>query len=59
MLEILMAVAVFLLAVLGLGLGLAMGRPPLKTSCERAGDVPHARCADCPLRRQKAAEAAS
>lgn len=56
MTEFLMVLAVFVLASLGLGLGLAFGRGPVKTSCGAAGDLPNGRCRDCPLRRQSAKE---
>ncbi|MEJ6394597.1 hypothetical protein V8J82_15120 [Gymnodinialimonas sp. 2305UL16-5] len=53
MTEILFAIAVFALAAGGLGLGLAFGRGPVRTSCGAADRLVHARCADCPLRRGK------
>ena len=56
MTEVFFAVAIFVLAVAGLGLGLVLGRPPLRTTCERSDALPHARCADCPLRRRHAEE---
>ena len=51
MMEIVLSLAIVLLAVLGLGLGLALGRAPLKTSCGAAACLPEGRCRDCPLRR--------
>ena len=36
----------------GLGVGLAFGRGPLKTSCDASADLPEGRCRDCPLRRR-------
>ncbi len=45
MLTVLMAVAVFLLAALGLGLGIVFGRGPIKGSC--------AGCARCLCRRSR------
>ena len=53
MMEVLFSLAIILLAVAGLALGLALGRPPLRTTCDRSDALPHARCADCPLRRQQ------
>jgi len=48
--EILFAIAIFGLAAGGLGLGLTLGRGPVKTSCGAAAGL-HERCSDCPLRR--------
>ena len=45
-----MAVALFVLAALGLGLGLALGRGAPQTSCGAAARRPEDRCAECPLR---------
>ncbi len=55
MTEILIAVGVFSLACLGLGLGLALGRAPVRTSCGAAACLPGGGCADCPSRRRAAA----
>ncbi|SFI31414.1 hypothetical protein [Jannaschia pohangensis] len=52
MLEMLMAMIIFALAAGGIGLGLAIGRGPARTSCGATDRLVHARCADCPLRRQ-------
>lgn len=57
MTEFAFALAIILLAVVGIGAGLLMGRAPAKTSCRAADGIPHARCADCPLRRKRAKEA--
>jgi hypothetical protein len=50
MTEFLLALAIFVLAGLGLGVGLAFGRGPLKSSCGASADLPEGRCKDCPLR---------
>ena len=52
MMELVFAVAIMVLAAVGLGLGLFFGRGPVQTSCSAAACLPEARCTDCPLRRQ-------
>lgn len=52
MMEMLMAMVIFAIAAGGIGLGLAMGRGPARTSCGATDRLVHNRCADCPLRRQ-------
>ena len=49
--EIILAVVIFGLAAAGLGLGLALGRGPVRTSCGAAAGLREGRCAECPLRR--------
>ncbi|MHA6265844.1 hypothetical protein [uncultured Aliiroseovarius sp.] len=49
--EILFAIAIFGLAAAGLGLGLTLGRGPVRTSCGASAGLREGRCADCPLRR--------
>ena len=53
--EILFAILVFGLAAVGLGLGLTLGRGPVKTSCGATAGLRKDRCEDCPLRRMAAA----
>ncbi|MFT5742617.1 MAG: hypothetical protein ACI86S_000677 [Paracoccaceae bacterium] len=53
--EILFAVVIFGLAAAGLGLGLAFGRGPVRTSCGATAGLRKERCEDCPLRRMAAA----
>lgn len=52
--EILLAIAVVLLAALGLGAGLLLGAGPPKTSCGAASCLPGTACEDCPLRKARA-----
>jgi hypothetical protein len=52
MTEVLFAIVTFGLGAAGLGLGLAMGRGPVRTSCGAAAGLREGRCADCPLRRR-------
>lgn len=52
--EIVLAVAIMCLAAGGLGLGLALGRGPARTSCGAADRLEGDRCEDCPLRRAAA-----
>ncbi|SFD79958.1 hypothetical protein [Roseivivax sediminis] len=47
--EILIAVLLVTLAAAGIGLGLMLGRGPVRTSCAAAEGLAIARCADCPL----------
>lgn len=54
MIEALLAVAIFGLAALGLGLGLAFGRGPARTSCGAAACLPNSRCPGCSARRRAA-----
>ena len=56
MIEVLLAVGVFGLGAVGLGLGLVMGRGPVRTSCGAAEGLRQGRCADCPLRRKEPQE---
>lgn len=51
MIEILFAVLVFLVAAGGIGVGLALGRGPARTSCGAAACLPDGGCLDCPHRR--------
>ncbi len=50
--EIVFAIVIMTLAAGGLGLGLALGRAPARTSCGAAEGLAKARCADCPLRKR-------
>ncbi len=50
--ELIFAILVFVLAVAGLGLGLAFGRGPLRGSCGGASCMAGAACAACPRRRR-------
>ena len=52
MTEVLLATAIVALAAGGLGLGLAFGRGPVRSSCGAADRLDHDRCVDCPLRRR-------
>lgn len=52
--EILFAIVIVSLAASGIGLGLALGRGPAKTSCGAAEGLAIERCEDCPLRRRHA-----
>ncbi len=52
--EVLFAIVIISLAAGGIGLGLALGRGPARTSCGAADDLAVGRCADCPLRRRDA-----
>ncbi len=54
MTEILFAIILVTLAAGGIGLGLAFGRGPARTSCGAADHLTIGRCADCPLRRRTA-----
>lgn len=49
--ETLLAIMIVALAAGGLGLGLAFGKGPVRTSCGAADRLASGRCADCPLRR--------
>lgn len=49
--EILLVLAIFLLAGLGLGLGLMLGRGPLRGSCGGMSCVKGAACDGCPNRK--------
>lgn len=57
MTEFLLTFVIFLLAVMGIGLGLAFGRGPVKHSCKATADLPGRRCKDCPLRRAEEGQA--
>lgn len=59
MMEILLATAIIALAGLGLGVGLMLGRGPVKSSCGATACLPKEACADCPNRRAMKAEKAS
>lgn len=50
--EMLFAIAIVTLAAGGIGLGLALGRGPARTSCGAADGLSPGRCQDCPLRRR-------
>lgn len=50
MMEILLVLAVFLLAAGGLGLGLMLGRGPLKGSCGGMACLKDVACEGCPNR---------
>ncbi|NND19858.1 MAG: hypothetical protein HKN98_14890 [Silicimonas sp.] len=52
--ETLFAVTIVALAASGIGLGLAFGRGPARTSCGAAEGLATGRCEDCPLRRAAA-----
>jgi hypothetical protein len=56
MIEMAIAATVFVLAAVGLGLGLVLGRGPALTTCAAASRGPDARCADCPLRKLQQSE---
>lgn len=56
--EILFAIIIFALAAGGLGLGLAFGRGPVRTSCGATAGLRKDRCSDCPLRRHTVSEEA-
>ncbi|WP_227258211.1 hypothetical protein [Kangsaoukella pontilimi] len=56
--EVIFAIAIISLAAGGLGLGLAFGRGPARTSCGAADDLSVGRCADCPLRKRHRGEGA-
>lgn len=53
MTEVLISVSVFLLAALGIGLGLVLGRSPAKTSCGASECLPEGPCSTCPLRHRR------
>lgn len=55
--EFVIVIAVMSLAAGGIGLGLAFGRPPVRTSCGAADGLATGRCADCPLRKRRTSEA--
>lgn len=57
--EILFAIVIVTLAAGGIGLGLALGRGPARTSCGAAEGLAIERCEDCPLRRRVAGKDAS
>lgn len=48
--EFLLVLAIFLLAALGLGLGLMVGRGPLKGSCGGMACLGERACEGCPRR---------
>lgn len=52
--ETLFAIVIVTLAAGGIGLGLALGRGPARTSCGAAEGLRVERCEDCPLRRRAA-----
>jgi hypothetical protein len=54
--EILISIAIFGLAAVGLGLGLTFGRGPVRTSCGATAGLDKDRCLDCPLRSHTAAK---
>jgi hypothetical protein len=49
--EVIFGIGIFGLAALGLGLGLAFGRGPVKGSCGGASCMAGAGCAACPRKR--------
>lgn len=51
--EILLVLAIFLLAAGGLGLGLMLGRGPLKGSCGGMSCLKGAACEGCPNRERE------
>lgn len=54
--EVLFVLAVFLLAILGLAVGVMFGRAPVKSSCGASEGLPASkRCEDCPNRIRRAA----
>ncbi|WP_010137460.1 hypothetical protein [Oceanicola sp. S124] len=50
--ELLITLAIFLLAAGGLALGLLFGRGPVQTSCGGASCIKGADCAVCPNRKR-------
>ncbi len=52
MTEFIFALAIFAFAAGGLGLGLMLGRDPVRTNCGASDRLARGRCADCPLRRR-------
>jgi len=52
--EILLVLAIFLLAGAGLGLGLLIGKGPLKGSCGGLSCIKGAVCEGCPHRNEEA-----
>ncbi|MDG4647322.1 hypothetical protein P6F26_02610 [Roseibacterium sp. SDUM158017] len=54
--EMILATLVFVLAAGGLGLGLALGRGPVRGSCGGASCMAGDACAACPRKRQADAE---
>jgi hypothetical protein len=57
--EFLFAILIISLAAGGIGLGLALGRGPARTSCGAADGLHVDRCEDCPLRRRGRGEGTS
>ncbi|SLN25969.1 hypothetical protein [Roseisalinus antarcticus] len=57
--EILFAILIFLLAACGIGLGLALGRGPVRGSCGGLSCVPGAACGGCARGRARSAEETS
>jgi hypothetical protein len=53
MIEAALTLVILLLAACGLGLGLAFGRGPLRTSCGAASCLPGAACETCPMRKRR------
>ncbi|MGR3638249.1 hypothetical protein [Alterinioella nitratireducens] len=49
--ELIFAIAITALAAGGIGLGLAFGRGPVRSSCGATDRLAKDRCEDCPLRR--------
>ena len=49
--EILLVLAIILIAVAGLGIGLVIGRGPLKGSCDGMACLENAACEGCPHRK--------
>jgi hypothetical protein len=56
MIEVLLTVVILLLAAGGLGIGLAFGRGPIRTSCGAASCLPGGSCETCPLRKRRIEE---
>ncbi len=50
MTEVLLVLLVFVVAAVGLGLGLLIGRGPVKTSCGAAACLGRGACEVCPRR---------
>ena len=56
MIEIVLSLVILLLAAGGLGIGLAFGRGPIRTSCSAASCLPGAACETCPMRKRRIEE---
>ena len=54
--ELLLALIVIALAVLGMAVGVLFGSGPMRSSCGAAACLPNGNCDDCPLHRRNEAE---